>query len=163
MPYPKNSLSFERSSATQTVVDWLLTMGVGDLASYADVANLIGVDDALSQTTALQSALRIVENEHRRVFVNVPGEGYRRADDKQVIAAATKQMKKIRRAAFRGSKKLDVVDENKLSAADRVMVIAKRSLLSMVRTTLHPARVEKAQARHDIAKDVAAATRALFK
>lgn len=111
--------AFHRSDLTDQIVTAILQFNA-ETITYVDLSIRIGqpVDGASS---ALRSARRIIEREHRIVYETVIGVGLRRLDDGQKVRSTARHVRAINRSANNGKRRLKSADYNTLNNEDQLL------------------------------------------
>lgn len=105
----------ERSSIdSTTLVNYLKRMGVNDEVSYEHLSSLIG-GDIQTRRSALDTARKILLQEHQMVFSVIRGEGLKRLDDSTKVDVAGNVIPAVRRKLKRGVQILASVEYDSLS------------------------------------------------
>lgn len=100
---------FEMSIDTRMLYDLLKKATVGEVISFARMAEVLG-RPVEGSTSNLQSALHRLEGEGV-AFANVRGRGYQRMNDVEVVNTAEEAREAIKRKAKRAVKRLTCVQD----------------------------------------------------
>lgn len=151
---------------TQLMEERFAAAQVGDLVSYDDLVALTGVDVRDRYRHLLYSALGSVKARHRIAFACVPGKGYVRANDEQIVASADGVNCRIRGAARAGMKTLACVNYTALSSQDQVRHNTGATIFHIVSTVTSRrgfARLERAVEASHTALSATQAMKAFLK
>lgn len=126
-------MNLEINAATLALMDTLRQTPVGEIVTFAELSNAIGMDVRQSRYL-LHSALTILQREEGACFGNRRGIGYQRlrADDAPKIGNHTRLI--TRRAAKRGRKKITslINRANDLSDDARRLALREISTLGLI-------------------------------
>jgi len=123
---------FQLSADARTLASVLRDASPGDTVTYERLSASIGRDVQEDARGALQTARRLVLNEHRIVFDAVRGEGLMRLKDKQIVGLSDKARDHIRRTSRKTAKALVCVDYDALSPEDQVKHNTGLSMLGVI-------------------------------
>jgi hypothetical protein len=123
---------FVRSFGTQQLVQRLTGAEIGETIEYDELSQIAGEDVQVRGRGMLQSAVRILQAEFRRVFVSVRGVGVQRADNTGIVQTGTQRLQHIHRTAKRAMNTLGCVDPAKLDPAAQQEFNTKASHLGML-------------------------------
>lgn len=124
---------FARSFETQQLVQRFSAAKVGETIPYTELTALIGEDVQQDRgRSKVGSAIRIMQNEYRWVFVPVRGVGIQRADSQGIMQTGSQRLQHIHRTASRAMKTLGCVDPTELDVAGRQEFNEKASHLGML-------------------------------
>lgn len=107
-------MNFEKSSDTKILESALSEAKVGDMVTYESLSKAIGRDVRQFAIASLQSARRSLLKSKGIVFGVETGVGYRRLDDSQIVDSTESDRAKMKRAAKRSIRKLEVVNFDSL-------------------------------------------------
>lgn len=122
----------EASVETQMIVKRLLSVEVGELATYQSLGDSIGLADIRERQGAIDTARRILIRDHQRVFGTVVNEGLKRLSDSETAKVGIPAIAHIRRTAGTAAKKIACADYEKLSNSDRITLNTQASLLGAI-------------------------------
>lgn len=123
---------FEMSPNTRLIRQRLATAAVGDLIGYRELSALIS-SPVSGETAALQSARNSLLVQERRVFGCIRGEGLKRLNDSEIVAAADGDIDGIRRRAKKAVCKItSVQDFAGMTAKDQLAHTTKTSIFTAV-------------------------------
>ncbi len=142
------------------IYDHLISVGVGDTVTYANLTNLIGRDVQKQGRGALITARRRARNLDRIIFGTVRDVGLMRLSDTEIVETGEGTLRHIRRAARRGAQNvLCVQDFNKLPNDKKIQHNTFVSMFGVMAEITKPnkikaieRRVESAQAVLPVAK-----------
>lgn len=107
-------MHFEKSADTKVIQSVLAEANVGDTVTYETLSKAIGRDVRVHAINAMRSARLALLNEKKYVFGVEHNVGLVRLDDSQIVDSAESDRRKMKRAANRSMRKLEVVDFEKL-------------------------------------------------
>jgi hypothetical protein len=123
---------FQMSVDARLIRQELAKVANGKEITYGELATIIA-KPVSGATSALQSARRSLLNQDGIVFDVIRGEGLIRLDDEAKVSASDRDIKRVRRAARAGAKKLASVEFfEKMPAATQVSHTAKLSALTAI-------------------------------
>lgn len=138
---------FELSPEGKLLDQRLSKLAPGEEVSYADLLRLTKLPDRSTLVAyARRSCKRTQEREGAVIVADGHMQVYRRLTDEEIATKrATKHARAVRRAADRGSRELDCVqDLGQLSAAAKSSLIGSRVVLEIAKRTASPANVRAA-------------------
>ena len=141
-----NRPAFQIGVDAKTIADLMINTPVGGVLTYEAMSTAIG-RDVLGQRRSIRTAINFCISEQRIVFAVVTGVGYRRLNDSEAVATGESCIKRIRRAATRGIKRVACADYEKLNDSEKIKHNVNTTLLAMVsESTSHSSvkRIEKA-------------------
>ena len=134
------------SADTRLLIDHLRSLGVGAVASYADLTKTIG-KDVRSRRHSLRSAMRHLLREGK-VYAAVMRAGIKRLNDQEIVAVGDEGLRRMRKMANRISRKLScVTDFDALPDKQRYRHNALMSLSMAVGSITDSRKVEKLEHR----------------
>lgn len=134
---------FKNRSAEASLLSQLLAKAKkGDVITYTQMSDCISMP-VHGATPSLQSAIRIVRNDHDMVFACIRGTGYQRLDDSQIVADGTRDLEKIQRTARRASVKQSKVEFDALDNKAKLKFTSQCGILGAVATMAKPKSVER--------------------
>lgn len=134
------------SADTRVLIDHLRSLGVGEVASYANLTKAIG-KDVRARRHSLHSAMRHLLREGK-VFAAVMGVGIKRLNDQEIVAVGDEGLRRMRKMANRISRKLScVTDFDALPEKQRYRHNALMSLSMAVGSITDSRKVEKLEQR----------------
>lgn len=158
---------FERSPATQALVDRLLESQPDDVISYRELSAIARDDVQNGARHLLQSARRILLREHDVATDAVVDVGIKRLTDAGAVDITVATTRHIKRTASKGQRVLGTVDRGKLDTARLRQMEMNQLQLAMCRVfTSRRAEKQLAAVAEKAAlpstKDLARRTLALF-
>jgi hypothetical protein len=136
--------NFSRSFDVQQLVERLTKLTIGETATYAELAEIVGGEqDADVFRSQLQSARRIIQRENQIVTAVIRGEGITRLDNLGIVKTGASSIGKIRRESMRGIKRLACADYEQLTQAERAKHDAAASHLAVLGEFSRAKTVEK--------------------
>ena len=119
----------ELSWETTKLYNRLEQIAIGETITYKDLSLVIDKDVQFSFRRYLNSALRKLQSKKNVIFEVIPSIGLKRLNEKEKIQCGNKALKKIKRAAQRGTNKLKCINMNQLENNERMRVFAQFSAL----------------------------------
>ena len=126
-----NRPAFQIGIDAKTIADLMINTPVGGVLTYEAMSAAIG-RDVLGQRRSIQTAINFCISEHRAVFAVVTGVGYRRLNDSEAIATGESYIKRIRRAAARGIRRVACANYETLNDSDKIRHNVNTTLLAMI-------------------------------
>jgi len=124
--------NFEMSVDARLLKQRLEKVKVDEVINYTDLSKEIS-RPVKGSSGCLQTARRSLFNSSRILFAAINGVGLKRLSDNGKIDASDLDVRKVRRAARRGAKKLASIDSfEKLTPAKQLAHTAKLSVLTAV-------------------------------
>lgn len=133
--------TFTRSSETAAIVS--LLRGTNGSVSYDTIISYSSISAELGRPLdklrgAISSARRILENE-KIVFAVERGIGLRRLSDSEVVKSSEQMKASIRRAAHRGSRRLDAVAAPELlDNKTQLAMVTNRTIFNAIEAAATP-------------------------
>lgn len=130
-----NKTIAEQAVDTRLLVSLLSKAEIGQTVSYAEMSAQLSrqIDGADSY---LQSAIRIVQRDHDKVFSVIRGEGYKCLSDAEIVALGGRLPLRIRRMARKTIKTIAKARDEKLTNAE---LIQRNAVTSMAGVLAHVA------------------------
>lgn len=122
---------FEMSPDTRLLRQRLARMGKGETITYAELSAEIS-KEVTGGFSALQSARRSLLNDEGFVFSPVRGEGLKRLNDSEIVAASDGDIVALRRRSKRAARKLSSAEFDALTEEEKLQHTAKASVLGAV-------------------------------
>lgn len=123
---------FEMSPDTRLIRQRLREMKVGDFVSYTDLSSLIS-KPVSGATSSLQSAVGSLLRQDSIVFSVIRGEGLKRLNDSEIVAASDCDVDAVRRRAKKAATKItSVQDFAKLTSKEQLAHTTKLSIFTAV-------------------------------
>lgn len=110
---------YERSADTQTLVDHLSGVEVGEKVSYKKLSNMIQRDVQHDAAGILRSARNIVQRESSILFGTIRKFGIVRLSNSGIVETGEVTMTRIHRTTRTGAKRLACAEYAKLTPEDR--------------------------------------------
>lgn len=129
-------LNFEMSADARLLRQKLASLKPGDFIKYADLSAEIS-KDVSGGTPALQTAKRSLLQNEGFVFSCVRGEGLKRLNDEEIVAASDQDVNRIRRSAKKGARKLASVEN--YAAMSNAAQLRHTTRLSVMTAVAHMA------------------------
>ena len=130
---------FARSTATELLIDLLLSCKEGEVVTYATMTRTTNRDiqrrDRHLLTTALNNARNV-----GAVFAAITRIGVQRMAPAEVQHEGRRRLKRISNAARRGGKLLDAVQPERLTAEERLGHASTRGIFASVEVAAKPTR-----------------------
>lgn len=126
-----NRPAFQIGIDAKTIADMMISTPVGEVLTYEAMSKAIG-RNVLGQRRSIRSAINFCITEHRSVFAVVTGVGYRRLNDSEAVSTGESYIKRIRRAAMRGIKRVACANYEKLNDSDKIKHNVNTTVLAMV-------------------------------
>lgn len=124
----------ELSWETSKIYDRLKAADIGEIITYKELSVLINHEDMQNNCRwYLESARRKLQADKQLIFDVVPNKGVRRLDNEGKIDCGDTAIKKVRRAANRGMKKLSCVDIGALTNQKKTELFARMSILGAMK------------------------------
>lgn len=98
----------------QLIVKRLARCEVGELIKYSELSQLIG-RNIQEKRDILDSARRVTQRDHKKVFGVVMNEGVKRLSDAEIAESWKPDVASIRRKCGRAARRISVADYEKLS------------------------------------------------
>lgn len=141
------------SIESQTLYDRLIKLQVNEEVSYKELNILIGRDVQDGAYGQLRTAIRKALSENQFVIECVRGVGVKRLDDIATVEVGMDHLKRSRRMAKRGVRKLGAVQEfDKLPNDKKVAHNAAMSILGAIFSMGSSSNVKKIEAKVEEAK-----------
>lgn len=124
----------ELSWETSKIYERLKVADIGELVPYKELSVLIDKEDIQNDCRwYMDSARRKLEIDEGIIFTVIPNKGLKRLDNEGKIDCGDVAIKKVRRAAKRGMKKLGCVDVGSLTNEKKTELFSRMSVLGAVR------------------------------
>jgi hypothetical protein len=136
--------NFVISVDTERLITRLQAVVPGAVITYADLSATIGRDVLDGARGQLRHARHKLLDEHRINFEAVVGQGLRRITDEEAALSGGKQLRRVRRAAYRGRKHVAAVRE--WDALPNAAKVASNATQAMLGAIEHAATVSKQKA-----------------
>lgn len=117
---------------SQIVLDRLLKAEQGEIVTYAELSELIGVNAQEEGYRYVAAARRKALNDRSAVFEAVSGLGIKRLHGEEVVDHASSTIVRMRRAAQRGMKKLTSLSEDEYANLPNEHKIKHNTVASML-------------------------------
>lgn len=108
----------------------LISSEVGEVLTYQQL-NAAAKCDVQERNTVLQTARRIAQRDKQFVFGTISGVGIKRLSDEEIPDEGISAMKRSRRIAKNGMKKLECADLSKMSPETKVKAITTKTVLGL--------------------------------
>lgn len=105
---------------------------LGAQTSYVDLNRVAGCDVASQNRWLLQRAVDLAEESMSCAFATVRGYGIKRLPSEEISNVGLVAIRKVRKAARKGKKRLDRANTNSLSDYDRRRVTGMSSMLGAI-------------------------------
>jgi hypothetical protein len=122
----------ELSPETRLIFQRLQEVEVGEIVTYKELSELIGMNTQERGRSHLLSARRKILHEFAILFEAVRGEGVKRLDDSGALEAGQNEVKGLHRKARRGAKKLACADVTKLKKEEKERHAAASTILAFI-------------------------------
>ncbi len=131
----------------QVVFDRIATMEIGDTITHQDLQALLPGAPRGSRDSALNRAVRQIEDDRKRTLANVRGIGYRMVEASEHEGLARRRHKRAKRQLSSASRKLRSADRSRLTPDERKRFDALEDHLSRQQEMIRrlDARVERAE------------------
>lgn len=124
--------AFQMSADARFLIQRLQKLAVGETVTYRDLLDATGRSSLQEIRSALRTARRALEREHK-AFGTVIGFGLKRLSDPEVVATSSATARKIRGAARRGVRTLEAVaDFSSLPRPDQMRHSASMSIFGAI-------------------------------
>lgn len=145
----------ENVAAVDAIADTLKRLPIGNVVHYEDLNALAAKDVQAGGRYLLARAIALVEKETGHRFGIVTGRGVKRLADEEIPAVGSDYVRRTRRVAARGVKKMTGLSAN-LSESARTRIVGYRTVLSVAAavTTMDSAKKAAAEAASPNAGDV---------
>ena len=136
----------KRSIFTQQLYDRLARSGPGEIISYKELAELIGMSVQAGKSTAgygyLMTARNMCLNNDEIVFRPITGEGLENLVDSKKADVGYNVIGSLRRKTRKGIKEISTVqDFSSLSNTEKIMHNTARSVLGMFECITRPSKI----------------------
>ena len=118
------------SVEAQDLAKYLATAEIGDVMTYQQL-NEAAKCDVQERNTVLCTARKIVMRERRYVFGTIIGVGVKRLSDDEIPEEGISAIKRSRRIARNGMRKMECADLTRMSPEARVRVITTKTVLGL--------------------------------
>jgi len=108
----------------------LMATTEGDVITYTEM-NVIAKCDVQVRNYVLQTARRIAQREKRIVFGTIIGIGIKRLSDEEIPEEGVSAIKRSRRVAQNGMKKMNCADIAKMTPETKIRAITTKTLLGL--------------------------------
>ena len=130
--------TFEVHVDTRLLYQRLTAVKVGETVNYKELSDVISRPIA-GEDSNLQSALRRAFRDDNIVFSNIPKVGYKRLNDREIVASSSNDLSSLRRKAKRGAMKLSKVESySDLSDQEKVSHGVSASIFGAIAAFLTP-------------------------
>jgi hypothetical protein len=148
------------SGRTRDLAGLLATAQVGETITYQQMRDVIGVDPQNGARHVLASARRVVLRENGSVFDVVANVGIVRLGNDGIVDSSQSDVRRIRKAATRGLRKVGAADIGSLSNDKRITAVATAAVLQLAADSASKRGVDRlkslAQATPDMRRIAAA-------
>jgi len=123
---------FARSATTEKLIDLLIGCPEGEMVTFAEMMRVTNRDIQHKDRHLLTTALNSVRKESAALFSAVYRVGVQRLRPEEVMVDGRRRVKRIVRAAHRGSTIMDAVDPARLNPDQRLAHAATRGVLASI-------------------------------
>lgn len=135
---------FRASAETVRLTRRLLKCEIGDIVSYEEIEEIIGLTPITQRGRAIcLSAIRRARHEAAVVFECVAKTGYKRCSDKAILDVGVAAVRRIGRAARLGKSKVACADPGVLGPDDRVRLMTQQTVLAAIAQSTDSRMVER--------------------
>lgn len=130
---------FERSAATNQIVELLLACPEGGIVTYETMIKETNRDITRRDRHLLASALRIAQKNARMVFGTIRGVGKQRMRPNELMKEGGRRVKIIGRHAKIGGSVMDTAEMERLTADERLAHASMRGVLASIEQSVKEA------------------------
>ena len=116
---------------TEMLITFLSTAEIGQVFTYSEM-NEAAKDDVQTRNTILNTARRtLLKPPYRMVFGTIMGVGIKRLSDEEIPDVGDSAVKRSRRIAQHGMKKLNCADLSKMQPDTKIRLITAKTILGL--------------------------------
>lgn len=146
--FQKTETSAYKQFLTQQVVERFLAAPVGEVVTHDELSKIVGRNTKLPEgQTMIQRARKVMLQSHQIVMASVRGEGWKKADDQEIIKIGPATIRTTRRTSNRGIARMMCANYEGLTNEEKIKHSTSMSVLGTIALMTAPQAVSRVEKR----------------